>query len=109
MDGIMEVNSEAIRPTLEWWRRHLSRRELLIAALVVIGYVLILIFYLLIAGRNDTKSDAVNALEQSFQSSESPTTPVVPSANPAADAVPEVNPLESTNPFEGKTYENPFE
>ena len=105
----MEVNSEVTRPAQEWWRRRLSRRELLVAASVIIGCVLALIFYLLFAERKDTKRDAVNALEQSIESRESPTTPVVPSANPAADAVLEVNPLESTNPFEGKTYENPFE
>ena len=105
----MEVNSEVTRPAQEWWRRHLSRKELLVAALLVLGYVLVLIISLLLAERKDTKSDAVNALEQSIESRESPTTPVVPSANPAADAVLEVNPLESTNPFEGKTYENPFE
>ncbi|MDP2593313.1 MAG: hypothetical protein Q8P52_01540 [bacterium] len=76
------------------------------AICVIFATVVVLWFLTKPWPADDELQNATDAIDQASIDINSSVVP--PSANPAKDAVPAVNPIEKTNPFKDE-YQNPFE
>ncbi len=91
----------------------MKEKNLIISAAVLVAIILIAGYFLWVSYQVKTKQEAIQKAEdtvlKSIEKTASDTIPnITPQSNPIKEKLPEVNPIEKTNPFKN-VYKNPFE